>query len=107
MASSPSLQKKPLQTGFAHGMEIMLGVTEDARTLKAQEVAAQLEQPTDSLPWPEVAARSRLNTQAADLQSEEEGEQGLRDRERYRRMYWESVSEGEVCCVRWCESWAF
>ena len=84
-------------------METMLGVTEDARTLKAQGVVAQLEQPTDSLPWPEVAAGSRVNTQAADMQSEEEGEQGLRDRERYRRMYWESISEGEVRCVRWCE----
>lgn len=86
-------------------MEFLLGITDDGRTARAAVAAAaaqaaQLSQPLDKPLWPEVTASSRQDTQAADIQVENEGEQGLRDRGRYRRMYWESVGDGEVSSLR-------
>jgi hypothetical protein len=120
------LQGKVIQTGFVKGMEHLLGVEDDARTQKAKreaEAALEYKPPPlprretnpyveaeqsngeeqlleladgRKLPYHEVVSPMRADVQAADLQVDEEGDQGLRDRERYRRMYWESVAEGEV-----------
>jgi hypothetical protein len=87
------IQGKPLQTAFTSGMEHILGVQEDARARKAARAANELVDDRKA----EINARGRVDVQAADLQSQDEGQQGLVDRGRYRRMYWESVSEAEVC----------
>lgn len=73
-------------------MENVLGIQEDARTRKALRAANTVVDERIE----EVNSRSRADVQAADMQNQEEGQQGVRDRGRYHRMYWESVSEAEV-----------
>ncbi|KAH8119987.1 eukaryotic mitochondrial regulator protein-domain-containing protein [Phellopilus nigrolimitatus] len=63
---------KQLQTGFVAGMERILGATE----LASGTVPA-----------------SRLNVTAADLQDQDESDDHARDR--YQRLFWEPVVEGE------------
>ncbi|KAG9313978.1 hypothetical protein JVU11DRAFT_4754 [Chiua virens] len=76
---------KPLQTGFTTGMENLLGVTEAAKCT-AQDVDDDLESDNTS-------HHSRYDVEEADLQDEVESVN--RARQRYQRLFWESVAEGE------------
>ncbi|KAH0837941.1 eukaryotic mitochondrial regulator protein-domain-containing protein [Lanmaoa asiatica] len=72
-------KSKPLQTGFTKGMERLLGVTEAAK---------HTEQDANDL-----SENDRYDVEEADLQDEVEGNN--RARQRYQRLFWESVAEGE------------
>jgi hypothetical protein len=73
-------------------MERMLGVEADSRTRRAAlNALSAVDQQLA-----EVTSLSRLETQAADLQSEDEGAEGVRARNRYARMYWEILSDEDT-----------
>lgn len=67
------LQDKPLQTGFVAGMEHILGTAEHV---------------IGSIP----AVRNLVS--AADIQDQREEDDHARDR--YHRLFWETVDENEV-----------
>jgi hypothetical protein len=90
--TNTELQKKQLQTGFLAGMERILGIQVDARARKATAAAYR----SIDLQLAEINADARADTQAADLQSQDEGEEGIRARGRYTRMYWEMVNEADT-----------
>lgn len=73
MSNDRKSQGKTLQTGFVVGMESMLEPTK----LAVGAVPA-----------------SRMNVAAADLQDQDETDDHARDR--YQRLFWEPLADGEV-----------
>lgn len=90
LTCSVPLQNKPLQTGFTKGMERLLGVTETAK--RTEQDAEEL---LESVHTGRNDSHDRYDVEEADLQDEVEGNN--RARQRYQRLFWESVAEGEVC----------
>jgi hypothetical protein len=79
------IQTKPLQTGFRVGMEKLLGVEAN---VKSQGNLDDFEREAP-----------RQDVDAADLLDENEGDWA---RQKYRRMFWESIPEGDhVCRLLW------
>ncbi|KAI0778765.1 hypothetical protein BD413DRAFT_511586 [Trametes elegans] len=70
-------EKKPLQTGFLRGMEYILGVARDNRSAKGPRAAAR-ELGEDAV---DADAVSEINKDVA--------------RDRYQRLFWEPVQEGQ------------
>lgn len=71
-------QNKPLQTGFRAGMEEILGVTDNTRTLR---------QPTGQ-------GKQELGDDATEADASSSTKDRLRDR--YQRLFWEPIVEGQV-----------
>lgn len=73
-------ENKELQTGFRVGMERILVVTLEEETRNSRE-----------------AKQARFDVDEADaLEQEEDRDKNRAARDRYQRMYWESMSEGQV-----------
>ncbi|KAH7915696.1 eukaryotic mitochondrial regulator protein-domain-containing protein [Hygrophoropsis aurantiaca] len=70
------IKEKPIQTGFVHGMEELLGVTQPTSSEQ------NIHRPDE-----------RYDVGEADAQNELEGSDWAR--QRYQRMFWESVPEGK------------
>ena len=85
-------QNKPLQTGFTKGMERLLGATEAAK--RTEQDANELLETDHTGKSVRPDSHDRYDVEAADLQDEVEGNN--RARQRYQRLFWESVAEGAV-----------
>jgi hypothetical protein len=85
-------QNKTLQTGFTKGMERLLGTTEAAK--RTEQDANELLETDHTGKSDRPDSHDRYDVEAADLQDEVEGNN--RARQRYQRLFWESVAEGEV-----------
>lgn len=72
------LQKKQLQTGFLHGMEYVLGVTDKESSARHLRSGAQ-----------------ELGEDAVEADALSESTKALA-RDRYQRLFWEPVKEGQV-----------
>ncbi|KAF8140676.1 TCP-1/cpn60 chaperonin family-domain-containing protein [Boletus edulis] len=83
-------QNKLVQTGFTKGMERLLGVAEAAKR-KEQDNEFLEDGLTGKSDRPD--SDDRYDVEEADLQDEDEGNN--RTRQRYQRLFWESVAEGE------------
>ena len=85
-------QNKTLQTGFMKGMERLLGVTEAPK--RVEQDANELLETDHTGKSDRPESHNRYDVEEADLQDEVEG--NSRARQRYQRLFWESVAEGEV-----------
>ncbi|PCH34068.1 hypothetical protein WOLCODRAFT_94781 [Wolfiporia cocos MD-104 SS10] len=74
-------EKKQLQTGFLDGMEEILGVVDQQKSKADRHVSIQ------------GAAELGEDTSMADAQMD--GERSNRARERYQRLFWEPIAEGQ------------
>jgi len=85
MEASWIKENKVIQTGFLVGMEKILGVSESKRRQSTVEGEA-----------PVLLDQARYDVDAADLLEEEEGRDTAAARDRYQRMFWESIPEGDT-----------
>ncbi|KAH7886196.1 eukaryotic mitochondrial regulator protein-domain-containing protein [Phlebopus sp. FC_14] len=84
-------EKKPLQTGFTKGMERLLGVSDLSDPVKVEEPDGDTPvQYYHTGPKPES---TRYDVEEADRQDEIEGKDMAR--QRYQRLFWETVPEGQ------------
>jgi len=71
-----------MQTGFVVGMEEILGVTDKEKSLKSRNFSS-------------VLTQSELGEDASQVDAQVDSERSNRARERYQRLFWEPVAEGQ------------
>jgi hypothetical protein len=90
--TEPFYQGNVLQTGFQEGMEFLLGVKEDQKYGKQLETFYKYQ--TEA-----IEDATRRDVHEADTLEEDEKRDTLR--QRYQRMYWETVPESGGVRVIW------